>query len=148
MHIRATLCRAVLIGAAIALASCSTAQDDGLKSLKIKLAELKKLPSPRDEDAFPPAFFQARDDLRDWMESQLAQLGEKSGEYEFATKLNSALKEAKLLCNQCAGATAGFADGTGYVGEIRAARAGAGLLEITTQLGVQCGYDEVPYVYR
>jgi hypothetical protein len=148
MRIRATLCRAVLIGAAIALAGCMPAKDDGLKSLKTKLTELKKQPSPRDEDIFPPAFFQARADLRDWMESHLPQLGEKDGEFEFATKMNTQLKDAKLICNQCAGSTGAFADGTGFVGEIRATRAGPGLLQVTTQLGVQCGYDEVPYLYR
>src|SRR5207248_6461167 len=64
------------------------------------------------------------------------------------TKLNTQLKDAKLICNQCAGATGGFADGTGYVGDIRATRAGRGLLQITTQLGVQCGFDEASYLYR
>src|SRR4051812_28031367 len=128
MRIRAVLSRAVLIGVAVALAACTPAKDDGLKSLKASLAELKKQPSPRDEDVFPPAFFKARDGLRDWMENHLAQLGEKDGEFEFATKLNTQLKDAKLICNQCAGATGSFADGTGYVGEIRATRAGPGLI--------------------
>jgi hypothetical protein len=148
MHVRTTLCRIVLITLATALAGCTPAKDDGLKALTTKLTELRKQPTPRDEDVFPPAFFQARSGLRDWMEGHLPELAEKSGEFEFATKLNGQLKDAKLICNQCAGATGSFADGTGYVGEIRATRAGAGLLEITTQVGVQCGYDEVPYLYR
>jgi hypothetical protein len=132
----------------IALAACSPAKDDGLKALKTKLTALRKLPSPRDEDVFPPTYFEARDDLRDWVENHLSTLAEKGGDFEFATTLNQQLKDAKLICNQCAGATGGFADGTGYVGEVRATRAGQDLLEVTTSLGVQCGYDETPYLYR
>ena len=138
--------RIVLVTGLMAVAGCSP-QPTALKGVGDKLVQLRKLPIPRAEDEFPPAFFEARDALRDWLDTRIATLEEKGNDFEFSTKLNQELKDAKLFCTQCDAATGGFSDASGYVGEVRFTRNG-GLLQATTQVGVQCGFDENAYLYR
>lgn len=128
------------------LASCSP-QDKTFAGINAKLAELRKLPTPRAEDEFPAAFFEARDAVRDWLDGRLAVMGEKDNDFEFTNKLNTELKTAKLLCPQCDSSMGSFADASGYLGEVRLSRKGP-LLQAMTQVGVQCGFDENAYLYR
>ena len=137
--------RFLAIGLVLFLAGC-TPQKKPLAPIAAKLAVLRKQPSPRPEDEFPQSFFETRTALRDWMETRMQDLGQ-DGEFQFAGKLNQELKDAKLVCPQCDAAISGFADATGYVGEIRLIRKGA-LLQATTQVGVQCGFDETAYLYK
>lgn len=143
----AKLATGVLIAAlAGALASCSP-QDKTFAGINAKLAELRKLPSPRAEDEFPPAFFEARDLVRDWLDGRIATMAEKDNDFEFTNTLNAELKTAKLLCPQCDSSMGSFSDASGYLGEVRLSRKGP-LLQAMTQLGVQCGFDENAYLYR
>ncbi len=143
----ARLATGILIAAlAGALAGCSP-QDKTFAGINAKLAELRKLPSPRAEDEFPPAFFGARDALRDWLDGRLATMAEKDNDFEFTNKLNTELKAANLLCPQCDSSMGSFSDASGYLGEVRLSRRGA-FLQAMTQVGVQCGFDENAYLYR
>ncbi|MHB1205758.1 MAG: hypothetical protein ACYCZX_09340 [Rhodospirillaceae bacterium] len=128
------------------LASCSP-PNTPLSAVNAKLADLRKLPTPRAEDEFPPSFFEARDAVRDWLDLRLATMAEKDGDFEFTTKLNTELKNAKLLCPQCDSSMGSFSDASGYLGEVRLSRKGP-LLQAMTQVGVQCGFDENAYLYR
>jgi hypothetical protein len=137
----------VLIAAmAVLLANCTPANTP-LSAVNAKLADLRKLPIPRAEDEFTPAFFEARDALRDWLDLRLATMAEKDGDFEFTTKLNTELKTEKLLCTQCDSSIGSFADASGYLGEVRLSRKGQ-MLQAMTQVGVQCGFDENAYLYR
>ena len=137
----------ILVAAlAATLASCSP-QDKTFAGIESKLAELRKLPIPRAEDEFPPAFFEARDAVRDWLDTRMATMAEKGGEFEFTNTLNAELKAAKLLCPQCDSSMGSFSDASGYLGEVRLSRKGQ-MLQALTQVGVQCGFDENAYLYR
>jgi hypothetical protein len=137
----------ILVAALAALlANCSPANTP-LSAVNAKLADLRKLPTPRAEDEFPPGFFAARDAVRDWLDLRLATMAEKDGDFEFTTKLNTELKTAKLLCPQCDSSMGSFSDASGYLGEVRLSRKGP-LLQAMTQVGVQCGFDETAYLYR
>ena len=143
----ARLATGLLIAAASGLLASCSPQDKSFAGINAKLAELRKLPTPRAEDEFPPAFFEARDAVRDWLDSRIATMAEKDNDFEFTNKLNAELKTAKLLCPQCDAAMGSFSDASGYLGEVRLSRKGP-LLQAMTQVGVQCGFDENAYLYR
>ncbi|MBX7199165.1 MAG: hypothetical protein K1X51_07280 [Rhodospirillaceae bacterium] len=136
----------LILAVAGLLASCSP-QDKTFAGINAKLAELRKLPTPRAEDEFPPAFFEARDAVRDWLDSRMATMAEKGSDFEFTNTLNAELKAAKLLCPQCDASMGSFSDASGYLGEVRLSRKGS-MLQAMTQVGVQCGFDENAYLYR
>jgi hypothetical protein len=137
----------ILVAAVAALLASCSPPNTPLAAVNAKLADLRKLPTPRAEDEFPPGFFAARDAVRDWLDLRLATMAEKDGDFEFTTKLNVELKDAKLLCPQCDSSMGSFSDASGYLGEVRLSRKGP-LLQAMTQVGVQCGFDETAYLYR
>ncbi len=91
-----------------------------------------------------PELTAAKHQLRDWVETRLAGLGERVDVEAFARTLHTTLGEAGLLCNdlqnQCDW------NFLGYVDDVRVSRAG-GFLVIVTAMGINCGYDESAYVY-
>ena len=87
-----------------------------------------------------PDLTAAKHDLRDWVESQLASLGERVDTRAFAGTLHAALRGADLLCDDCDWNV------LGYVDDVRVDREGE-FLVIVTATGVSCGYDESAYVY-
>jgi hypothetical protein len=82
----------------------------------------------------------AKHALRDWVESQVADLGERADTRAFAVTMHAALRDANLLCDDCDWNV------LGYVDDVRVERTD-GFLVIVTSTGISCGYDESAYVY-
>jgi hypothetical protein len=91
-----------------------------------------------------PDLIVAKHQLRDWIESELTELGEDDEVRAFERTLNDALDDAELFCIDV-GIECGD-NNLGYVDGIRANRERDFLVFITAT-GVWCGYDESAYVY-
>ena len=91
-----------------------------------------------------PELTAAKHQLRGWVESRLAGVGERVDTRAFAETLHAGLGGAGLFCNdlndEC------DRNFLGYVDDVRVSRAGP-LLVVVTAMGIWCGYDESAYVY-
>jgi hypothetical protein len=86
----------------------------------------------------------AKHQLRDWVESRLAGLGERVDTRAFAETLHTALDAAGLFCGDLVDEC--DLNFLGYVDDIRVSRA-AEFLVVVTAMGTSCGFDESAYVY-
>ncbi len=82
----------------------------------------------------------AKHQLRDWIESQLARTGENIDGIALQAALHAAVRDADLLCSEC------DFNFLGYLDDIRITRS-AGFLIVVAPIGINCGYDESAYIY-
>ena len=96
-----------------------------------------------------PQLTVAKHQLRDWIESKLAGLGERGDEAALVRELNAALSKEKLLCFFSTAGSPLCPDESwvGFLNEIRGRREGNNLI-IETAVGIQCGFDESAYIYE
>jgi hypothetical protein len=87
-----------------------------------------------------PDLTTAKHALRDWVESQLTDLGERVDTRALRITLHGALRAANLLCDDCDWNV------LGYVDDVRVERTGE-FLVLIMPAGISCGYDESAYVY-
>ena len=120
-------------------------QVDPLASLPATLRQLRDhLDEHRATLGATPELTAAKHQLRDWVESRLAGLGESVNVRAFGETLHTALAAAGLFC----GDLVDECDWNflGYVDDVRVSRAGE-LLVVVTAMGNSCGFDESAYVY-
>lgn len=102
-----------------------------------------------------PALTEVKHGLRDWIELQLARLGQNADEQEFARIINARLGQADLLgrgIGENAGDRAPAGEdysGIGYLDPVRIERQQYGrILLVRTGVGILCGSDESAYLYE
>jgi hypothetical protein len=81
-------------------------------------------------------------ELRDWIESRLAGQSRELATNAFTEILQTSLRDADLLCNDCTVSM----NYLGFVDDVRIKRQGD-FLSVVTATGISCGYDESAYVY-
>jgi hypothetical protein len=82
----------------------------------------------------------AKHQLRDWVEAQLAAQGADVEPRAFAQALHTAVRDAALICNDC------DENVLGYVDSIRIQRQGDFLI-VVVPIGIGCSYDDSAYLY-
>jgi len=107
-------------------------------------ATLRQLAGHSDErkatNGAAPELTDAKHQLRDWIESQLARAGQDIDRMAFQAALHAAVRDAALLCSEC------DFDFLGYLDDLRITRSNDFLI-VVTPIGINCGYDESAYVY-
>lgn len=102
-----------------------------------------------------PTLTAVKHGLRDWLEAQLATLGENADEQELARALNARLRQADLLCqgpgenptDRCASGT--DYNGIGFIDPVQIERQQDGrILLVRTGVGILCGSDDSGYLYE
>jgi hypothetical protein len=120
-------------------------QDAPLVGLPTTLRQLRDhLDEHRATFGATPELTAAKHQLRGWVESRLAGLGESIDIRAFAETLHAALGGAGLLCNDLS--VECDWNFLGYVDDVRVSRAGE-FLVVVTAIGIWCGFDESAYVY-
>ncbi len=137
----------------LALAFSVSAADDPPTSLSAILLPMREHPAgPMESRGATPQLTAAKHQLRDWIEENLAGLGEHDDPSALFRSLNSALSNQKLFCS--------FFDSAsedppcpdqillGYLEAVRASRESDHIVIVQTGVGIQCGFDESAYLYE
>lgn len=118
------------------------AEDARLSQVRSSLIGMRSEPSnaagPRGSG---PQLTVVKHELRDWVESRLTTLTRQGDEVELQQKLNSELRDAKLLCGSDAPEQQPC-----YLNDLRFHRSGVFLI-LQTAVGIECGFDESAYLY-
>jgi hypothetical protein len=131
------------------LCGLGLADDMRLDALRSSMIGMRGKPS---ESGGPrgatPQLTVAKHQLRDWVESRLTAFTERGDEREFERKLNSELREAKLLYAESAGDQGPSLGWTllGFLEDLKFRRS-SGFLILQTGVGIECGFDESAYLY-
>jgi hypothetical protein len=126
------------------------AADPHLDSLRNLLVPMRQKPAATDKlRGATPELTEAKHQLRDWVESRLAQFPEHGGEAVYAGALNEELHKAGLICGWDATDSILCPDWyqQGFVRMISLTRS-SGFLELKTGAGIECGYDDSTYLYK
>ena len=129
----------------------AVAQESLLTTLHEALVPLRAQPLARPEVRGATAqFTTVKHQLRDWVESRLADFPQRGSESAFTQELNAALLKAELTCSTNRGGPGEYCSGEsfiGYLGALRVLRQQEFLI-VETGVGIICGYDESAYLYR
>jgi hypothetical protein len=135
----------------LALVLSVRAEDDPLAALRATLLPMREHPDEHLESRGATAQLTvAKHQLRDWIETSLARLGENGDEAALVRELNAVLSKEKFLCDySMPGADDRCPDEKllGFLGGIRIRRQ-LQFLVVETAIGIQCGYDESAYIYE
>ena len=122
------------------LARTALAQETQLDALRTTLTPLREHANDRMSNdhgntrGATSALTIAKHQLRDWIETRLAKFPEGGDTAGLAAEFHAALRDARLLCDNC------FPSFLGYVDDVQVDR-DQGFLIVRTSTGIWCGID-------
>ncbi len=123
--------------------------DSGLDAARATLIGMRgRKPDSGGPRGATPALTMVKHQLRDWVESRLTGLALRGDEGELERRLNTELREAKLICDDGAADQPRCPEWTllGFLEALKFRRS-QGFLILQTGVGIECGFDESAYLY-